>query len=149
VYSDASMIRLFGARESLASDLADLWLAAGSYRGGAEGVRAILDRQRLLETERVPCGCLLMTVHKSKGKEFDGVVLVENPTARPSSTRPGNSHREGKVVGCSGSVLPARDTSSRSCGRPTVFPLQAARRCETRSDLHVETQISTNAVEVC
>lgn len=77
LFGDASMIRLFGARQALVSGLGDLWLATGSYRGAAERVRAILDRQRLLETEQVPRGCLLMTMHKSKGKEFDGVVLVE------------------------------------------------------------------------
>jgi DNA helicase-2/ATP-dependent DNA helicase PcrA len=83
VFSDASMVRLFGAREALASGLAELWLATGSYRGAAERVRAILRRQRLLETERVPRGCLLMTIHKSKGKEFDGVVLVEGSHRSP------------------------------------------------------------------
>jgi DNA helicase-2/ATP-dependent DNA helicase PcrA len=83
VFTDASMVRLFGAREALASGLADLWLATGSYRNSAERVRAILDRQRLLETERVPRGCLLMTVHKSKGKEFDGVLLVEGSHRSP------------------------------------------------------------------
>jgi DNA helicase-2/ATP-dependent DNA helicase PcrA len=83
VFGDASMVRLFGAREALVSGLADLWLAAASYVGAAERVRTILDRQRLLESERTPHGCMLMTIHKSKGKEFDGVVLVEDAHRAP------------------------------------------------------------------
>jgi DNA helicase-2/ATP-dependent DNA helicase PcrA len=75
---------LFGAREALASGLADLWLALASYTGAAAKVNTILDRQRLLESERVtPRGCTLMTIHKSKAKEFDGVVLVEDAHRAP------------------------------------------------------------------
>jgi DNA helicase-2/ATP-dependent DNA helicase PcrA len=66
------------------SGLADLWLASASYAGAADGVRTMLDRQRLLESERTtPRGCMLMTIHKSKGKEFDGVVLVEDAHRAP------------------------------------------------------------------
>jgi len=83
VFGDASMVKLFGAREALAAGLADLWLASASYAGAAERVRTILDRQRLLESERTPHGCMLMTIHKSKGKEFDGVVLVEDAHRAP------------------------------------------------------------------
>lgn len=83
VFGDASMVRLFGAREALVSGLGDLWLAASSYGGATERVRTILDRQRLLESERTPRGCVLMTIHKSKGKEFDCVVLVEDAYRAP------------------------------------------------------------------
>jgi DNA helicase-2/ATP-dependent DNA helicase PcrA len=31
----------------------------------------------LIGSEREARGCMLMTLHKSKGKEFDGVVIVE------------------------------------------------------------------------
>jgi len=37
----------------------------------------ILDRECLLAADRDPQGCVLMTIHKAKSKEFDGVVLVE------------------------------------------------------------------------
>lgn len=30
-----------------------------------------------MSAERDPQGCILMNMHKAKGKEFDGVVLVE------------------------------------------------------------------------
>ena len=31
----------------------------------------------LQSDQRDPRGCVLMTIHKAKGKEFDGVLLVE------------------------------------------------------------------------
>jgi DNA helicase-2/ATP-dependent DNA helicase PcrA len=40
-------------------------------------LKRILDRERLVAADRDPQGCVLMNMHKSKGKEFDGVVLVE------------------------------------------------------------------------
>jgi DNA helicase II / ATP-dependent DNA helicase PcrA len=40
-------------------------------------VRQILDRERVIAAEQDAEGCILMTIHKSKAKEFDGVVLVE------------------------------------------------------------------------
>jgi DNA helicase-2/ATP-dependent DNA helicase PcrA len=40
-------------------------------------VKRILDQERLIAAERDPHGCILMNMHKAKGKEFDGVVLVE------------------------------------------------------------------------
>jgi ATP-dependent DNA helicase UvrD/PcrA len=40
-------------------------------------VKQILDQERLVAAERDPLGCVLMNMHKAKGKEFDGVVLVE------------------------------------------------------------------------
>ena len=84
VFEDASMVRLFGAREALVSALGDLWLASASYAGAADRVRTILDRQQLLESERTTQrGCMLMTIHKSKSKEFDGVVLVEDAYRAP------------------------------------------------------------------
>ena len=83
IFNDANMVRLFGAREAIISGLSDLWLESCSYRDASGQITTILNRQRLLETERTPRGCMLMTFHKSKGKEFDGVVLVEGAHRSP------------------------------------------------------------------
>ena len=74
---EARLVRLFRATDALATGLADLWLSAGTYAGAADLVKRTLDREHLLAVDRDPQGCMLMTIHKSKGKEFDGVVLVE------------------------------------------------------------------------
>jgi DNA helicase-2/ATP-dependent DNA helicase PcrA len=74
---ESRMARLFGARDDLAAALTDRWLAVGAYSSAADTVKRVLDQQRLVAAERRPEGCILMNIHKSKGKEFDAVVLVE------------------------------------------------------------------------
>ena len=71
------LVRLFRATDALASGLADCWLSSGTYTGASDLVKRILEHERLLASERDPQGCILMNMHKAKGKEFDGVVLVE------------------------------------------------------------------------
>lgn len=73
----AGMVRLSKAGDPIAMALSELWARTATYTGAVERVAAILDQQRLVGVDRPPRGCILMTIHKSKGKEFDAVVIVE------------------------------------------------------------------------
>jgi DNA helicase-2/ATP-dependent DNA helicase PcrA len=77
LFNQARLVRLFRATDALGAGLVALWLAHGNYMGASGLVRRILERERLIGADQFPEGCILMTMHKSKGKEFDGVVLVE------------------------------------------------------------------------
>lgn len=77
LFREVRLVRLFRATDALASGLGDRWLALSSYAGANDLVRRILEQERLIAAERDPQGCILMNMHKAKGKEFDGVVLVE------------------------------------------------------------------------
>ncbi len=77
LFREVRLVRLFRATDALASGLGERWLATGSYAGVSELVKRILEQERLIAVERDPQGCVLMNMHKSKGKEFDAVVLVE------------------------------------------------------------------------
>ena len=77
LFREARLVRLFRATDALASGLGERWLALSSYAGASELVKRILEQERLVAAERDPQGCILMNMHKAKGKEFDGVVLVE------------------------------------------------------------------------
>lgn len=77
LFREARLVRLFRATDSLASGLGNLWLTLSSYAGASDVVRRTLEQERLAAAERDPQGCILMNMHKAKGKEFDGVVLVE------------------------------------------------------------------------
>ena len=83
IYREARMVRLFRATDALASGLADQWRTHGSYKGASEFVKRVLDRERLIAADREPDGCVLMTMHKAKAKEFDGVVMVEGMHKSP------------------------------------------------------------------
>lgn len=73
----ARFIRLFGAADEIGGRLAEQWDRSGGYHNAAELVRRTLDQGRLVTELREPQGCVLMNIHKSKGKEFDGVLIVE------------------------------------------------------------------------
>ena len=73
----ARFIRLFGATDEIGSRLSEQWDRLGNYGNAMALVRRTLDQGRLVSESRDPQGWVLMNIHKSKGKEFDGVILVE------------------------------------------------------------------------
>lgn len=77
LFRQSRLVRLFRATDTLGSGLADLWLTQGHYAGAARLVSQTLEHERLIAADQEPSGCMLMSMHKSKGKEFDGVVIVE------------------------------------------------------------------------
>lgn len=83
VFMEARMMRLFKAKDEVGGTLANLWLQTGGYAGAEKLVELALDRQVLMSADREPSGCVLMSMHKSKGKEFDGVILVEGSHSSP------------------------------------------------------------------
>ena len=77
IHRQVRLVRLFRATDALGQGLADTWIANGAYAGATILVKKILDQERLISSEQDPKGVLVMNIHKSKGKEFDGVILVE------------------------------------------------------------------------
>lgn len=75
--ADAKFVRLFRATDEIGSRLSHVWDLHGSYRDAINLVRRTLDVSKLQSDQRAPRGCVLMTIHKAKGREFDGVILVE------------------------------------------------------------------------
>lgn len=83
LYREVRLVKLFRATDALASALAERWSTTGSYLGASQQVKRILDQEKLVSAELDPRGCILMNIHKSKGKEFDAVVLVEGQHKSP------------------------------------------------------------------
>jgi DNA helicase II / ATP-dependent DNA helicase PcrA len=83
IFQDARMVRLFRASDTLATALARRWMERATYEGAARMIRSVLDQEKLIGLERDPKGVSLMTLHKSKGKEFDGVVMIEGMYSSP------------------------------------------------------------------
>lgn len=75
--ANAKFVRLFRATDEIGSRLAAAWDLRGTYGRAIDLVRRALEAGRLQSDQRDPRGCVLMTIHKAKGKEFDGVLLVE------------------------------------------------------------------------
>lgn len=83
IFQDARMVRLFRASDTLATALSERWMERATYEGAARMIRSVLDQEKLIGLESDPKGVSLMTMHKSKGKEFDGVVLIEGMYSSP------------------------------------------------------------------
>lgn len=77
VFGDVKFVRLFRATDQIGGCLSDLWDKHGNYINASGLLRRPLSMQSLQSDYREPVGCSLMTVHKAKGKEFDGVVIVD------------------------------------------------------------------------
>ncbi|MEM9388077.1 MAG: ATP-dependent helicase [Pseudomonadota bacterium] len=82
IVQESRMLRLFRMTDELGLGLADRWDEVGRcYPGAKLFVSRTLETQRLLAPDLEPRGCVLMSMHKSKGKEFDGVVIAERQHA--------------------------------------------------------------------
>lgn len=79
IHKHSRFVRLFRASGEIGPVLADRWSATGAYGQAREMVQRAIDQARLLTAQADPHGVTLMTMHKAKGKEFDGVLLVEGP----------------------------------------------------------------------
>lgn len=77
VFSKARLLRLFRATDALAWGLSDIWDGQSSYPGAAGTVRRILADEMIAGRPAEPQPVTLMNMHKSKGKEFDAVIIVE------------------------------------------------------------------------
>jgi DNA helicase-2/ATP-dependent DNA helicase PcrA len=77
VFNKARLLRLFHASDTLAWGLSQIWDGEASYPGAAGAVRRILANELLVGRPTEPHPVTLMNLHKSKGKEFDAVVIVE------------------------------------------------------------------------
>ena len=75
--ANAKFVRLFRATDEIGDLLVSAWDLRGTYRRATDLVRRMLNVVKLQSDQRDPRGCVLMTIHKAKGKEFDGVLLIE------------------------------------------------------------------------
>lgn len=71
------LIRLLNATSAVAWALSDTWNGTTGYVGAVEAVRTALAAEAIDVQQPDQAQVHVMTMHKSKGKEFDAVVIVE------------------------------------------------------------------------
>ena len=77
VAEDAKYIRLLHKGSTLRSTLSELWRTSHSYLGAASAVHGALLQEHFSASTKQWKGIHVMTIHKSKGKEFDEVFIYE------------------------------------------------------------------------
>ncbi len=77
LFKQVRMLRLLNATDQLALTLAQAWNGATAYTDAAEAIRRALAQAQLSTSEQSASPVALMNMHRSKGKEFDGVIIVE------------------------------------------------------------------------
>lgn len=77
LFKQVRMLRLLHASDLISLTLTEAWSPDGSYREAAAQVRRTLADAHLAQAEQNTVPVSLMNMHRSKGKEFDGVVIVE------------------------------------------------------------------------
>jgi DNA helicase-2/ATP-dependent DNA helicase PcrA len=77
VAEDAKYLRLLHKGAVLRARLSELWRATGGYAGAASAIRDALLQEHFSASTKVWRGVHVMTIHKSKGKEFDEVLVYD------------------------------------------------------------------------
>lgn len=66
----------FNRGRRISNGLGAVWRRDGAYTGARQVLDLALTQDQILEGIDDPPGLQLMTIHKSKGKQFDGVIIV-------------------------------------------------------------------------
>ena len=75
--SDAKHLRFLRKGASLRIRLSELWRTQRSYAGSTAAVQKAFINEHFVAKSQKPQGLHVMTIHKSKGKEFDEVIIYE------------------------------------------------------------------------
>ncbi|MBF0625382.1 MAG: ATP-dependent helicase [Magnetococcales bacterium] len=77
VADDARYLRLLQRGTILRENLNELWRSTSTYRGARTAVENALSQEHFSASIKDWSGVNVMTIHKSKGKEFDEVLIFE------------------------------------------------------------------------
>lgn len=74
----AEHLELLGHGHRVAAALGEMWAERGQYDGAEDVYNAAVSQDQIIADTRDNRGISVMTIHKAKGKEFDGVVLFDD-----------------------------------------------------------------------
>jgi DNA helicase-2/ATP-dependent DNA helicase PcrA len=79
----AEQLVAFQRGQNIAAGLAELWQNQGHYMKARAALDNALAQEQLLAGSNDLHGIHVMTIHKSKGKEFDGVIILDDGNNSP------------------------------------------------------------------
>lgn len=78
IFEDAKYLRLLNRGAILSERLSEMWRLHGHYEGATRLIDEALTQEHFSMTNRKWKGIFVMTIHKSKGKEFDEVIIWDD-----------------------------------------------------------------------
>lgn len=90
VFEDSRFLKLLNKGAVLSEGLSDQWRSHQAYPQASQLVDAALTQEHFAMTNRTSTGIFVMNLHKSKGKEFEEVIIWEelyNPIVNPDVKR--------------------------------------------------------------
>ena len=112
---DAKYLRFLRKGASLRIRLTELWRTQRSYAGSTAAVQKAFINEHFVAKSQKPKGLHVMTIHKSKGKEFDEVIIYEG-VHRDRIVRDVNDEK-----GVAQAILSLRVGVSRARHRVTIL----------------------------
>lgn len=76
VASQLDFLVAFRRGHRISSGLASEWLRDGAYTHARVALDQALAQEQILDGVEAPAGLQVMNIHKAKGKQFDGVIIV-------------------------------------------------------------------------
>lgn len=89
IYEDAKFLRLLKKGALLSERLSSTWRKSETYQGAKAAIEDAFVQEHFIAAQTDYKGVHIMTLHKSKGKEFDEVFIWEdfyNPLVRPTAS---------------------------------------------------------------
>lgn len=83
IAEDAEQLVAFQRGRRISAALTELWQTQGAYRGARGALDAAIAEDQLLSGGSDLRGIHVMTIHKSKGKEFDAAIIFDDPNSSP------------------------------------------------------------------
>jgi len=78
IFEDSKYLRLLNKGALLSSRLTESWRLSQNYTGAKNSIKDALLQEHFSMSHRKWEGIFIMTLHKSKGKEFDEVIIWED-----------------------------------------------------------------------
>lgn len=79
VAREAERLPVLGLGELISGSLTNAWQNTGHYQGARSLFDSTIAREQIAASGRMGPGISVMTLHKAKGKEFDGVIIFDEP----------------------------------------------------------------------
>lgn len=83
IAEDAEQLVAFQRGRRISAALTEIWQTQGAYRNARGALDAAIAEDQLLSGGNDLRGIHVMTIHKSKGKEFDAAILFDDPNSSP------------------------------------------------------------------